>query len=143
MIRRLVTYILLSGLIVSCGDSDVAKKSDENVNKNKATKEEAQEIELPENSENEVEEEIVEKVLLEEDSLYLYNELETLKKNCKAYCECMENAKSDKDCLNEFAGLKYLLEDDMNDRLPHEFKRKIMREASEIIMETDKCHKDF
>lgn len=138
-----VTYTLLSVLTISCGDSDSEKKSDDNVKENKEVREKGPKNDISVDNEASIEEVTPEKVLLEADSLYLYNELENLKKNSQAYCACMENAKSDLDCKHEFAKLNYLLEDDMNNRLPHEFKRKIMREASEIIMETDKCHKDF
>lgn len=140
---RVLTFVLLAALIITaCGESTKEDKtSSETKKSNEIVDVDSSEvIEEPEIANTPLE--TMEKPLLEEDSVFVDDLLSQLKENVEAYCNCMSNASSSDECKSEYAKLSFGIDEKLNDRLPHEFKKNMMRKASDLIIESHACDKE-
>lgn len=144
MLRLFTCLVLSTTLLVGCDSASSDDKSQPSSSEKKTNKIEDNEPVVTLETSNTASEEIAtEKVLLEQDSLFVYEKLAELNQNVTTYCNCMEKATSNSDCKSEYAKLNFELDEELNNRLPHEFKKNIMRKASELIIESQQCDKDL
>lgn len=136
--------MLSTTLILGCNSASSDDKSQPSSSEKKTNKAEDNEsVETLEISNTASEEIATEKILLEQDSIFVYEKLAELNQNVTTYCNCMEKASNSSDCKSEYAKLNFELDEELNNRLPREFKKNIMRKASELIIESQQCDKDL
>ncbi len=135
--------MLSASLLVGCDNDNTEDKPQPSSKENANKTDDIDAVETIEPSNTASDEIAAEQVLLEQDSLFVYEKLAELNQNVTSYCNCMEKASSSSDCKSEYAKLNFEFDEELNNRLPHEFKKQIMRKASEFIIESQQCDKDL
>ncbi len=145
MKRNIIALCTVAALVLgACG----AEEKEDTVEENKAVqtedKESTQEDEensfVAEEENTFVEEEKVSDPELLEKMEGMLIELETAVED---YCNCMETAKTNRDCRHEFAKLNFSLEQGEVDRLNHDDMMDMMKRSSKILEASSACEKDF